>query len=52
MLVLTRKIDETIRIGDDIFITVCQIRPNQVKIGIKCPPELKVQRQDKDHKGL
>jgi len=46
MLVLARKVDDKICIGDDIVITVCEIRPRQVKIGIQCPPELKVQRQE------
>jgi len=46
MLVLSRKRNETIRIGDDITITVVRIGPNSVRIGIEAPPEVKVVRDD------
>lgn len=46
MLVLTRKPGETITIGDDVKIFVQEIRGNQVKIGIKAPPNVAVHREE------
>ena len=46
MLVLTRNPGETITIGDDIKIYVQEIRGNQVKIGIKAPPDVAVHREE------
>lgn len=46
MLILTRKIDETIMIGDQIEITVVDIRGDHVKLGIKAPRNVKVYRQE------
>lgn len=46
MLVLTRKPGETITIGDDIKIYVQEVRGNQVKIGIKAPPNIAVHREE------
>jgi carbon storage regulator len=37
MLILTRRIGETIRIGDDVSVTVLEIHGNQVRIGIQAP---------------
>ena len=44
MLVLTRKCGETIRIGDNIEITVVRLTGNIVRIGIAAPPETNVLR--------
>lgn len=44
MLVLTRKSGETINIGDDIKITVMDVKGGQVKIGIEAPRTVKVHR--------
>jgi carbon storage regulator len=44
MLVLTRKPQETIRIGDDICVTVVSIEGGVVKIGIEAPPRVPVHR--------
>ncbi len=46
MLVLTRKLGESITIGDDIRITVMAVKGNQVKIGIEAPTETKVYREE------
>ncbi len=46
MLVLTRKINESIRIGDDITIKVLEIRGSQVRLGIEAPEDVKVYREE------
>ena len=44
MLVLTRKQNEEIQIGDDIRLTVLRIKGNTVRLGIQAPPEVRVVR--------
>ncbi|MBN1410208.1 MAG: carbon storage regulator CsrA [Spirochaetales bacterium] len=46
MLILTRKVDEAIMIGDKIEVSVVDIKGDQVKLGIKAPREVKVYRQE------
>ena len=46
MLVLSRKIDESIIIGDNIRITVIRINSNQVRIGIEAPPKVEIYREE------
>lgn len=46
MLILSRKIDEKIRIGDDIIITLIDVHGDQVKIGVEAPKNVKVFRQE------
>lgn len=46
MLVLSRKIGEKIYLGDNICITLVDIKGDRVKIGLECPPEVIVQRQE------
>lgn len=46
MLILSRKIDEKIRIGDDIIITLIEVHGDQVKIGVEAPKHVKVFRQE------
>lgn len=46
MLVLTRKTDESIIIGDDIRITVVEVRHDQVKLGITAPRDIPVHREE------
>src|SRR5262249_13771655 len=46
MLVLTRKLGEMIRIGDQIKVTVLEVRSGQVKLGIDAPTEGKVHREE------
>ena len=44
MLVLSRKKDESIVIDDDIVVTVIEIRPNSVRLGITAPKEIPILR--------
>jgi carbon storage regulator len=46
MLVLTRKLGETITIGNDIRITIIAFKGNQVKLGIEAPAEVSVHRAE------
>lgn len=46
MLVLTRKVDEKILIGDDIVITVLESRGDVVRIGIEAPRGISIQREE------
>ena len=46
MLVVTRKLDEKIRIGDDIVLTVTKIERGQVRIGIDAPRSVQIIRDD------
>ena len=46
MLVLSRKAEESMYIGDDIKITVLDIRGGQVRIGITAPQEVKIHREE------
>lgn len=46
MLVLTRKLGESIAIDDDIKITVVQIKGKQIRLGIEAPKETKVHREE------
>lgn len=46
MLVLTRKLNESIKIGDDIEITVLSVQGDQIKLGIKAPKDIEVHRKE------
>lgn len=46
MLILSRKTDEKIVIGDDITITIIEVRGEQVRIGINAPKTVKVFREE------
>ena len=46
MLVLTRRLNQTIKIGDDIEITLVEIRGDQVRIGINAPKDVSVHRRE------
>lgn len=46
MLVLTRKPNESIMIGDDVEVSVVEIRGDQVKLGIKAPRNIVVHRKE------
>jgi len=46
MLILTRKIGESLIVGDNIAITVLGIKGNQVRVGIKAPRDVAVHREE------
>jgi len=46
MLILSRKVNETIMIGDDISVSVFEVRGDQVRIGVEAPRNVKVFRRE------
>ncbi len=46
MLVLSRKKNESIMIGDSIVITIVEVRGDRVRLGIEAPPEVPVHRRE------
>ncbi|TLY83328.1 MAG: carbon storage regulator CsrA [Gammaproteobacteria bacterium] len=46
MLILTRRLDETLRIGDDVTLTILGVRGKQVRIGVNAPRSVPVHRQE------
>ena len=48
MLILTRRVGESLMIGDDVTITVLGVKGNQVRIGVKAPKEVAVHREVED----
>jgi carbon storage regulator len=46
MLILTRRIGETIRIGEDVIVTVLDVRGAQIRIGVQAPRSLAVHREE------
>ena len=46
MLILTRKIGETVVIGDEITLTVLGVKGNQVRVGVKAPRDVSVHREE------
>lgn len=46
MLILTRRVGETIRVGDEIMVTVLGIKGNQVRLGIAAPKDVAVHREE------
>ena len=46
MLILTRRVGESLMIGDDVTITVLGVKGNQVRIGVDAPKEVAVHREE------
>ena len=46
MLILTRRVNETLNIGDDVQVTVLGVKGNQVRIGINAPRDVPVHREE------
>ena len=46
MLILTRRVGETVMIGNDVTVTVLGVKGNQVRIGINAPKNVAVHRED------
>ncbi len=46
MLILTRRVGETLMIGDDVTMTVLGVKGNQVRIGVNAPRDVSVHREE------
>ena len=46
MLILTRRVGETLMIGDDVTVTVLGVKGNQVRVGVNAPKHIAVHREE------
>lgn len=46
MLILTRRVGETLMVGDDVTVTVLGVKGNQVRIGVNAPKNVAVHREE------
>ena len=46
MLILTRRVGETLMVGDEVTVTVLCVKGNQVRIGVNAPKEVAVHREE------
>ncbi len=46
MLILTRKVGETVMVGDNVSVTVLGVKGNQVRVGINAPKDVSVHRKE------
>ena len=46
MLILTRRVGETVMIGNDVTVTVLGVKGNQVRVGVNAPKEVAVHREE------
>ena len=46
MLILTRRVGETLMVGDDVTVTVLVVKGNQVRIGVDAPKDVAVHREE------
>ena len=46
MLILTRRVGETLMVGDEVTVTVLGVKGNQVRIGVNAPRDVAVHRQE------
>jgi carbon storage regulator len=46
LLILTRRVNESLRVGDDVTVTVVAVKGNQVRIGIDAPKDVAVHREE------
>lgn len=46
MLILTRRVGETLMVGDNVTVTVLGVKGNQVRIGVNAPKEVSVHREE------
>jgi carbon storage regulator len=46
LLILTRRVNESLRVGNDVTVTVVAVKGNQVRIGINAPKDVEVHREE------
>ena len=52
MLILGRRVGETLKIGEDVSITILSIKGNQVRLGVNAPKDVAVHREEIDTQSL